>query len=157
MNRKYDIPVMIVGAGPVGLMMACELIRHGVEFRIIDKAAAPSDKSKALGIHARTLEIFDNIGIADEMIAAGHKAHGMSAYSGGKRIAHITLDGIPSRYQFVLMLPQNETERMLGKHLASLGVQVERNVELIGFTQDGDGVIATLKAADGREEKSHVG
>ncbi|MDO8433009.1 MAG: FAD-dependent monooxygenase [Candidatus Binatus sp.] len=155
MNRKYDIPVLIVGAGPVGLMLACELVRHGVECRIIDKAGAASDKSKALGIHARTLEIFDNIAIADEMIAAGHKGHGISAYSGGKRIAHVSLDQIPSRYQFVLMLPQNETERMLAKHLASLGVQVERSVELSGFTQDGDGVIATLKAADGREEKCH--
>jgi 2-polyprenyl-6-methoxyphenol hydroxylase-like FAD-dependent oxidoreductase len=155
MNRKYDTPVLVVGAGPVGLMLACELVRHGVECRIIDKAPAPTDKSKALGIHARTLEIFDNAGIADEMIAAGHKAHGMSAFSGGKRIAHISLDQIPSRYQFVLMLPQSETERFLGMHLASLGLQVERNVELAGFTQDADGVTSTLKAADGREEQCH--
>lgn len=73
-----DVPVLVIGAGPTGLMMASELARQGVRCRIIDKAPQASQLSKALAIHARTLEIFENIGIADQFVSAGVEAHGGS-------------------------------------------------------------------------------
>lgn len=156
MNRQNDLPVLVVGAGPVGLMLAAELARHGVECRIIDKSPAPTDQSRALAVHARTLEIFDALGIADAAIAAGHQVHGMSAYSGGRRIAHLPFDEIQSRYRYVLMLPQAQTERILAHQLAAQGLQVERNVELTGLAQDRDRVAVILRSPDGRQEHCHA-
>ncbi|MDB5107132.1 MAG: monooxygenase FAD-binding protein, partial [Candidatus Binatus sp.] len=153
MDRKHDVPAIVAGAGPTGLMMAAELARHGVECRIVDRMSAPSDKSRALGVQARTLELFDSIGIADQAVAAGHKVHGASAYANGKRILHLSFRQIDSRFPFILILPQSETEQLLNRHLTTLGIQVEREVEVVGFTQDSDGVTVTLKAADGREER----
>jgi 2-polyprenyl-6-methoxyphenol hydroxylase-like FAD-dependent oxidoreductase len=152
MNSTADIPVLICGAGPTGLMLASELVRHGMRVRIVDKAPGPAEQSRALGMQARMLEVFDSIGLADTMIAHGHKVHGVNAFAGGKRIAHISFDEIESPYRFVLVIPQSQTERILIEHLASLGVSVERGVELTGFTQDADSVAATLRMPDGREE-----
>src|SRR5689334_1469712 len=106
---------LVVGAGPVGLAMACELTRHGVPCRIVDQNEGPTDKSRALGVHARTLEVFEQLGIADEAIARGRPLHGTNAYADGKRIVHVPFDDVDSRYAFVLCLPQSETERLLGE------------------------------------------
>jgi 2-polyprenyl-6-methoxyphenol hydroxylase-like FAD-dependent oxidoreductase len=86
--------VLVVGAGPVGLTMAAELARYGVAVRIVDKAAARSDKSKALVLWSRTLELIDRMGCGPKFIAAGFKAHGADIVGGGTRIAHISLDGL---------------------------------------------------------------
>jgi 2-polyprenyl-6-methoxyphenol hydroxylase-like FAD-dependent oxidoreductase len=151
MTATQGEAVLVVGAGPTGLTMAAELVLHGVQCRIIDKAAAASDKSKALAIHARTLEVLESLGIADQLIAQGHKLHGMRIFIEGKPAVHARLDRIASRYPFVLALAQNETERILEQHLASIGVRVERETELTGLGQDGGGVSATLRRADGEE------
>lgn len=148
-----DLPVLVIGAGPCGLMMASELARQGVRCRIIDKAPRPSEYSKALAIHARTLEIFEKLGIAERFVSAGVKAHGVRVYAERKCIAHVSFDELESRYNFVLMIPQDETERLLGEHLESLGLAVERSVELTGFTQDANAVTATLKRSDGSQER----
>ena len=147
-----EVPVLVVGAGPTGLMMASELARHGIRCRVIDKAPQATQLSKALVIHARTLEIFENIGIADRFVSSGVKAHGGSVYSAGKRIVHFLFDGLDSRYNYALMLPQDETEALLGKHLESFGVNVERSTELTGFTQDAQSVVTTLRLANGCEQ-----
>jgi len=147
--EQTEIPVLIVGAGPVGLMMAAELVRHGVKCRIVDKSPAPTTQSRALALHARTLEIFDLIGIADEVIGAGHIVHGMSAFSGGRRIVHLSFDEIDSRHCYALMLPQSETERIIIQHLKTQGLEVERNLELTGLAQDDDGVSAILRPTAG--------
>ncbi|MGH7813256.1 MAG: FAD-dependent monooxygenase [Candidatus Binataceae bacterium] len=154
MPAKIDIPVLIAGAGPAGLMLAGELARHGTKCRIIDKAPAPTMQSRALAIHARTLEVFDALGIADEVIAAGHKVFGVTAYSGGRRLAHISFDGLESRFPYIVMLPQSETERILGRHLAASGIEVERNLELTGLAQDNDGVSAVIRPTAGGEPLS---
>src|SRR5262245_42090934 len=120
---------VIVGAGPVGLTMAAALNRHGLKCRIIDKAPAPSDKSKALVVWSRTLELLDGLGLADTFVAAGLKARAASIHSGGKRLIHVEIAGVDSPFGFPLMIPQNETERLLGQHLAGQGVSVERRVE----------------------------
>src|SRR4051812_33306835 len=75
--------ILVVGAGPVGLTMACELARHGVRCRIVDSSPGPTDQSRALGIQARTLEVFEDVGIVDEILARARKIHGVGAFSDG--------------------------------------------------------------------------
>jgi hypothetical protein len=116
--------VLIAGAGPVGLTLANELTRYGVPVRIVDKAAARTDKSKALVLWSRTLELLDDAGYAKEFLPAGMPAHGAQISTGSEIIARVTLDSIDSRYPYALMIPQNETERVLEEHLARLGVKV---------------------------------
>ncbi len=149
---QNSLTALVVGAGPTGLMMAAELARHGVPCRIIDKLPHASTTSKALALHARTLEVFEQIGIVEEVLHQGLKLHGMSVHADGRRIMHISLDNLPGPYPFILSLPQSETERILNNHLERLGIQVERQVELVSFTQDEQAVIVTLRHADGREE-----
>lgn len=152
MSEKSHVPVLIIGAGPTGLMLATELTRRGVSCRIVEKLDAPSDKSKALAIHARTLEILENMGVADKMIAAGIQAYGFSIYNGAQRVMQVSSAELDSPYPFILMIPQPSTELVLEEHLASLGGKVEREVELTALIQDKDKVTATLKHKDGKEE-----
>lgn len=151
-SSNNKVPVLITGAGPVGLTMACELARHGIACRIIDKNTARTDKSKALGVHARTLEVFENIGIVDKALAAGHEVHGAHAYLNKKPAFGFVFKDLDSPYPFVLMLAQSETERILEEHLSSYGIKVERQVELVDFTQSDQGVTAQLKHCDGTSE-----
>jgi 2-polyprenyl-6-methoxyphenol hydroxylase-like FAD-dependent oxidoreductase len=148
--------VLVVGAGPTGLTMACELARHGVRARIVDKAAAPSVKSKAFAIHARSLELFENMGIVEAMLAAGRPASGVSFYDTGASIATIELVGkIASKYPFIQIIAQSDAERVLAEHLASYGIEVEREVELVAVAQDDDGVDVQLRGRDGTVEGGH--
>src|SRR5690349_16838190 len=121
--------VLIIGAAPVGLTMAAALIWCGVRCRIIDKAPAPSDKSKALVVWSRTLELLDKLGLAERFVRTGMKINGASMYGGGKRLVHIAIADVASPFNFPLMIPQNETERLLTEHLAGEGIAVERQVE----------------------------
>ena len=144
--------VLVVGAGPVGLTMAAELVRYGLSVRIVEKAAQATDKSKALVLWSRTLELIDRMGCTPSFVAAGLKATGAVITTGNRTIAHVSLGGVASPYPYALMIPQSETERLMAEHLASLGVTVERSVELAGFTSTDTSVTATLRHADGREE-----
>jgi 2-polyprenyl-6-methoxyphenol hydroxylase-like FAD-dependent oxidoreductase len=144
--------VLVVGAGPVGLLAAAELARRGVAVRIIDRLAEPTTESRAIAVHTRSLEMLDRIGIADQLIATGIKARGMALYSGRKRLIRVPLDSIDSAYPFCANTPQTETERVLAEHLGTLGVTVERGVELTRLTQDGDSVRVGLRRPDGTVE-----
>jgi 2-polyprenyl-6-methoxyphenol hydroxylase-like FAD-dependent oxidoreductase len=146
------IDLLVVGAGPVGLAMAAELARYGLTVRIVDKAAQRTDKSKALVLWSRTLELLERAGCAQKFVDAGLKATRVNIEAGGKEIAHFTLDGVATAYPYALMLPQSETERLLEEHLNSYGVQTERSVELTQLSQTADGVTATLRKADGSLE-----
>jgi 2-polyprenyl-6-methoxyphenol hydroxylase-like FAD-dependent oxidoreductase len=143
----------VVGAGPVGLMLAAELRRHGASCRIVDRAPAPTDKSKAVVLHARTLEHLDQLALEQEFIDRGAVVHGVSFFQGGRRLAQLHLDQVDSRYPFVVDIPQSTTERLLGERLQALGGAVEREVELVGFERDADGVMATLRHGDGQLEQ----
>jgi 2-polyprenyl-6-methoxyphenol hydroxylase-like FAD-dependent oxidoreductase len=146
--------VLIAGAGPVGLTMASELARYGLSVRLIDKNTERTDKSKALVLWARTLELMDRMsaGCTQHFIEAGLKVQGANILSGHKEIAHVEMTHIESPYKFVLMIPQSETERLLEEHLATFGLKAERQVELKQFQSSADGVSCTVLHSDGREE-----
>jgi 2-polyprenyl-6-methoxyphenol hydroxylase-like FAD-dependent oxidoreductase len=146
------VDVLVVGAGPVGLTMAGELARNGVRCRIIDKAAAPPATSRALAIFPRTLEVFQMMGIIDPVVGAGHQLSGVAFHNRGGQIGYIGFSCLPCRYHFAISLPQSETERILIEHLASLGIYVEREKELIGLSQSSDAVSAVVRNSSGLEE-----
>ena len=146
------LPVMIVGAGPTGLMMACELKRHNIPFRIIDKKSGPTQGSNATWIQTRTLEIFDVIGIADRFLKIGHQCDTINFYAKGKQINNIPLTKIDSSYPFILMLPQSETERVLNETLEQSKIRVERSLELVNVKQINNGVVSTVRFANGDTE-----
>lgn len=108
-GESQENPVLIVGAGPTGLMLACELQRHGVSCRVIDKIAAPSDKSRALVLHARTLEILESMGIVQRFLENGCPAYAASLYHAGERIVHLNMAELESPFPFSLMIPQSQT------------------------------------------------
>ena len=150
--------VLIVGAGPVGLTLACELTRYQVPVRIVDKAAQRTDKSKALVLWSRTLELLDrgDTGAAP-FVEAGFKVHGVNILAADRRVVgHVTMESVPSPYNYALMLPQSDTERLLEERLQRLGVSVERSTEVTALKIGADGAEATLRHADGREETVHA-
>jgi 2-polyprenyl-6-methoxyphenol hydroxylase-like FAD-dependent oxidoreductase len=144
--------VLVVGAGPVGLTLANELARHGIAVRIVDKAAARTDKSKALVLWSRTLELLDDAGYVKPFLSAGFAAHGAQISNGRDVVARVTLDSIDSRFPYALMIAQSETERVLEEQLLTHGVTVERSTEMTGLADKGNAVEATLKKADGGSE-----
>jgi 2-polyprenyl-6-methoxyphenol hydroxylase-like FAD-dependent oxidoreductase len=144
--------VLIVGAGPVGLTMAAELARFGVSVRIVDKAAQRTDKSKAVVLWSRTLELLNRSNCADAFVAAGNKVDAANIIADKTVIGHINISDVNSPYPYALMLPQSDTERLLEEHLGRLGVNTQRQTELSSFQQDGSGITAVLRDADGQEE-----
>jgi len=153
MSPTPNTDVLVVGAGPVGLVAGSELARRGVRVRVIDKLAQPTDQSRAIAVHARSLDMFDRMGIVDAMVSTGIKATAMQLYAGHNKLFRVPLGGVDSAFPFTLTTAQTETERVLGKHLQSLGVTVERGVELIALTQDADAAHPTLRHADGSTEQ----
>jgi 2-polyprenyl-6-methoxyphenol hydroxylase-like FAD-dependent oxidoreductase len=146
--------VFIAGAGPVGMTLASELARYGVSVRIVDKASHRTDKSKALVLWSRTLELLDRgPGGSAPFIQAGFKALAVNFVANdGKLMGHVSMDSVKSPYPYGLMLPQSETERLLEERLSGLGVTVERKVEVLAYRSRVDGIETTLRDPDGHEE-----
>jgi len=147
--------VLVVGAGPTGLALALWLTKQGVAVRIVDKSSGPGETSRAMALQARTLEFYRQLGMADAVVEAGYKTPAMNMWARGSRKARIPLidaGGEISPYPFVLVYPQDRHERLLVKQLKTLGVEVERQTELLSFKDDGSEVTAILKQADGQEE-----
>jgi 2-polyprenyl-6-methoxyphenol hydroxylase-like FAD-dependent oxidoreductase len=144
--------VLIVGAGPVGLTLAMELTRYGVSVRIVDKAPARTDKSKALVLWSRTLELLERGPGSARFIDAGFKVNAVNMISGNKLIGHVDMSSLGSPHNYALMLPQADTERLLEEYLAELGVQVERSVEVTALSVGDKSVEAVLRRADGSQE-----
>jgi len=146
------VPVLIVGAGPVGLTMATHLHHHGIQCRIVDKNPVPTDKSKALALWARSLEMLDNVGITQPFIDAGQLLNSARLHAGTKLLTTITFDPQGTRHPKPLMIPQCDTERLLAEHLQRQGICIERGVELLDLTDHGDHVSAILHHPDGHDE-----
>ncbi len=146
--------VLIVGAGPTGLVLALELVHHGIPFRIIDRNSGPGQASRALIVHARTLEFYRQLGFADRLVAQGVELSGIHLREGGKEAGVLYLKGMGeglSPFPFALCLAQDDHERFLVARLKSLGVEVEWGVALQEFTQNEARVLAVLKTAHGTE------
>jgi 3-(3-hydroxy-phenyl)propionate hydroxylase len=148
-------PVLIVGAGPTGLAAAMSLARAHIPVRLIDRALQPAPYSRAIGIQARTLELLEQHRIVEPFLELGHRARAANLYSNGQRRARLDFDPLQTRYPYLLFLDQSVTERLMTEHLATLGVTVERGVELTGFSQGSAGLNATLQRADGHTETLH--
>ncbi len=144
--------VLIVGAGPVGLTLAMELTRYGVPVRIVDKAPARTDKSKALVLWSRTLELLERGPGSARFIDAGFKVNAVNMISGDKLIGHVDMSSLESPHNYALMLPQADTERLLEEYLADLGVKVERSVEVTALKVGDQSIEAELRRADGSQE-----
>ena len=150
-----DRLVLIVGAGPTGLVLALWLTRLGVRVRIIDKTAEPGTTSRAVAVQARTLELYRQVDLAGAVVEAGVKVAAANLWVGGAKAARLPLgrlgEGL-SPFPYALTYPQDAHERLLIERLDALGVQVERRTELVRFDQHPDRVRAVLKRPDGSEE-----
>jgi 2-polyprenyl-6-methoxyphenol hydroxylase-like FAD-dependent oxidoreductase len=152
MELPAQCDVLIVGAGPTGLMLANQLARRGVNVVIIDRHAGPSLQTRALGVQARTLEIYAQLGIAARALDLGKRASGANLWAHGRRTARIPLGDIGrdlSPFPFLLILGQDDNERLLSEALRSHGVEVHWNTELVGLEHTADAVLVQLKRHDG--------
>jgi 2-polyprenyl-6-methoxyphenol hydroxylase-like FAD-dependent oxidoreductase len=147
--------VLIIGAGPTGLVLALWLTRLGVRVRIVDKTAESGTTSRALAVQARTLEFYRQIGLSDAVVEHGRKTIAANLWVAGKKVAHAVLGEMGvglSPFPYALIFPQDEHERLLVERLDQAGVRVERRTELIKFEETTGGIIAQLKLPDGEEE-----
>ncbi|WP_238419742.1 FAD-dependent monooxygenase [Gordonia sp. 'Campus'] len=139
-----DVDVLIAGAGPIGLTAAIELRRRGVGVRIVDPLLEPPQYAKAVGIQPRTLELFEGMGVLEQVLDAGMEMRGQLVYVNGNQVSRVDLmtpADVPYRFH---LLPQYATERILRERLADLGTVVDRGVAVSAFEQDADGVAVTL-------------
>ncbi|OTG83676.1 FAD-dependent monooxygenase [Acinetobacter sp. ANC 4648] len=146
--------VLIVGAGPTGLVLALWLTKQGIPVRIIDKTAKPTINSRALGIQARTLELYQQMDLTDEITHAGHANLQLNLWVNGKKRGILKLVEQGQKltpYPFLLIYPQDQHERILIQYLEKLGVMVERSTELISFSDYPDHVSAQIIGPQGKE------
>jgi 2-polyprenyl-6-methoxyphenol hydroxylase-like FAD-dependent oxidoreductase len=152
MTKTIRTDVLIVGAGPTGLSLACQLARQGVGFVVVEKSESVTPYSKAIGVHARTLEIYEQLGLAGRAVEEGAIAGRVRLLSGGEVRGEFDLSHVGegmSAYPFVLMLEQSKNERLLYEYLRARGEDVRWNTELESFSQTQTGVTAQVRAGDG--------
>jgi len=149
-----ETDVLIAGAGPTGLVLALWLTRLGVRIRIIDKTAAPGTTSRALVVHARTLEFYRQLGFADAIVQRALKMSAINLWASGRKVARAVFgpmgEGL-SPFPYMVIHPQDQHERLLIDRLADLGIRVERETELLGYEEQPAGVRARLRQPDGTE------
>lgn len=153
MSTESSPEVLVVGAGPVGLVAAHELARSGVRVRIIDKLAQPTEESRAIALHARSLDMLDRMGIIDDLLATGVKSTGMNMVAKGKTLVRVPLDGVDSAFPYTFVTAQTETERVLTAHVTALGVTIDRGYTATALSQDDDAVHVTVQGPDGAIEQ----
>ena len=136
--------VVIVGAGPTGLTLACALAAQGVGYVIIDQAGQGGNTSRAAVIHARTLEVLDDIGVTDELCRRGVVVPRFTIRDRDRALLHVPFGGLPTRYPYTLMLPQDITEQILAERLTAGGGAVHWRHQLTGIENGADGVTATI-------------
>ncbi|MGB7128044.1 MAG: FAD-dependent monooxygenase [Candidatus Rhabdochlamydia sp.] len=148
------IEVLVIGAGPTGMMMAAEAARYGLSCRIIDKGGSYADRSRAIGVQARTMEIFGHLKIAQDFLAQGIQIQAADPISHFRRLAQIPLSTLRSPYPFVLSLEQAKTEEILARYAATLGVRIEKGIECVQLMQSAQEVEVVLQHREsGKEEK----
>lgn len=152
METTIETDVLIVGAGPTGLSLACQLARYGVDFVVVEKREGLTPYSKALGVHARTLEIYEQMGLAERATAEGAITGKVRMLEGGDVLGEVDLSSVGaglSAYPYMLVLDQSKNERLLYEHLQGQGAEVLWRTELESFSQTGAGVTARVKDSAG--------
>jgi len=151
-----DTDVLIAGAGPTGLVLALWLTRLGVRVRIVDKTEAPGTTSRALVIHARTLELYRQVGVAGMILERALRFVAANLWARGRHAARLEFGDIGAgltAYPYMVIHPQDEHERMLLECLERLDVRVERRTELAGFREEDERIVAELRLASGAREE----
>jgi 2-polyprenyl-6-methoxyphenol hydroxylase-like FAD-dependent oxidoreductase len=143
-----EFDVTVVGGGPTGVMLAGEMRLHGVRVLVLERDTEPTRVARALGLHARSLEVLDQRGLLDRFLALGTQ-YPVGGFAGISKPAPAALD---TAHPYLLGIPQTTTERLLTEHATDLGIEIRRGCELVGLSQDGDGVTAEL--ADGTQVRS---
>jgi rifampicin monooxygenase len=141
--------VIVAGAGPTGLMLASELRLHGVHVLVLEKETEPTKVVRSLGLHARTIEVMDQRGLLERFLAAGQQHPVGSFFAGIPKPAPERLD---TAHRYILGIPQPTTDRLLAEHATEVGIEIRRGCELVGLSQDDDGV--TVELADGTQLRS---
>ena len=150
-----DTDVIIIGAGPTGLSLACQLIRYGIDFVVVEKNTTVTPFSKAIGVQARTLEIYDQLGLAQPAIQRGTIASRVRLIEGGELRGEMNLGNFGkdlSQYPYMLMLEQSKNEELLYEFVRNHGHDVRWNTELESFSQDATGVTAQIKTPSGESQ-----
>jgi 2-polyprenyl-6-methoxyphenol hydroxylase-like FAD-dependent oxidoreductase len=148
--------VIIIGAGPTGLSLACQLVRYGIDFVIIEKNEGVTSYSKALGVHARTLEIYEQLGLAQRAVEQGTIASKARLLKGGEVRAELDLSNLGAgltAYPYVLFFEQSKNEQLLYEYLQRNGKTVHWQTELAGFSQTEEKVTAQVKTAHGASQR----
>jgi 2-polyprenyl-6-methoxyphenol hydroxylase-like FAD-dependent oxidoreductase len=149
---SIDADVVVVGAGPTGLLLAGDLARAGVGVTVLESRAEESNLTRAFAVHARTLEILDARGVADELVATGARVGSLRVFGE----VGLDLSTLPSRFPYVLITPQYHTEQVLEKRALAAGAQIVRGARVTGVTQDAEGVsVAAAGPAGGRADETY--
>jgi 2-polyprenyl-6-methoxyphenol hydroxylase-like FAD-dependent oxidoreductase len=147
-----NVDVVVVGAGPSGLALAATLRQAGADALVLEKAAQGAGTSRAAVVHARTLEVLEQLGVSSRMVAEGRVVPTFTMRSGARVLMRIDFAGLPTAYPYTLMLPQSRTEAILAERLAQLGGEVQRPYVVTGVTSGADGAAVTVAGPDGRPQ-----
>jgi 2-polyprenyl-6-methoxyphenol hydroxylase-like FAD-dependent oxidoreductase len=148
-STRPDGQVLVVGAGPTGLVLAADLLARGISTRIIDRGDGASLETRAIAVHARALEVLDMMGLAERFVDRGQAVRWFSFYTDGRPRLSLDLARNGTRFPFLLDIPQHQTEALLRARVAELGGVIEQGAELAGLADGPDGVTATVRDTDG--------
>ncbi|WP_245444935.1 FAD-dependent oxidoreductase [Pseudaminobacter soli (ex Li et al. 2025)] len=151
-QQQTDAKILIVGAGPTGLTAAVELARRGIIPRIIDRKEAPTPLSKAVGISPHSLDLLEPSGVSERLLAAGLRIRHVHFSTEDRELGVVYISALSHRFNFLLSLPQRDTEAIMVGRLAELGVEVEWQSSLAGLEENADGVEVTIATPNGEEK-----
>ncbi|MEU1268356.1 FAD-dependent monooxygenase [Streptomyces sp. NPDC005799] len=140
--------VAIVGGGPTGLALAVTLASAGIDFVVLDRLAQGANTSRAAVVHARTLEVLDELGASEDLIRRGVQVTRFAVRDGARRLLTVPFDQLPTAHPYTLMVPQHETESVLLERLRAIGGDVHRPYEVASVVQDADGVTLTMTTGE---------
>jgi 2-polyprenyl-6-methoxyphenol hydroxylase-like FAD-dependent oxidoreductase len=152
-SNNYDI--VISGAGPTGLLLANQLARFGINFLIADKKSGPTNESRALALQARSMEIYEQLGVIDEVLRDGEKSLGLGLYKHSKELGSVNLGLMAkdlSPYSFIMVYEQSKNEEMLNRLLQTHGKKVTWNTEIVSYKKNENGYKVIAKNTNGIEE-----
>lgn len=155
-NPTNSFDVLISGAGPTGLLLANQLARFGINFIILDKKSGPTNESRALALQARSMEIYQQLGVIDEVLRDGEKSLGIGVYKHSVELGYVNLGQMAkdlSPYSFIMVYEQSKNEEMLNRLLQSKGKEVTWNTEIISYEKSDDGYNVTGRTSEGVEVK----